>query len=73
MLAYKTIMWDGQEYSVPVEMKWLTVDEDGEVNVWDIKPRRTSEIGFWVAKDGRNTRLTEGSACPSWKETLTSI
>lgn len=67
MRAYKTVVWDGQEYSVPVEMKWLTVDSDGEINVWNEQPivhhyTPTSITGFWRAPAVKNTNRVTISA-----------
>lgn len=80
MKAYKTITWDGQEYSVPVEMKWLTVDSDGEIAVWSCKPivrlyHSSGTHGFWRIgpMPSRRITLAEGEDCPTWRETLTQI
>lgn len=79
MKAYKTITWDGQEYSVPVEMKWLTVDSDGEVNVWTEEPfaHYYCITGFWRApavRDSNRLTISAGhNSCVDWEETLTSI
>lgn len=82
MRAYKTVVWDGQEYSVPVEMKWLTVDSDGEVNVWTEEPfvhNYTSAFvtGFWRApavQDSNRLTISAGhDSCVDWKESLVKI
>lgn len=79
MRAYKTVVWDGQEYSVPVKMKWLTVDSDGEVCVWSAEPIRvfydTSQAkGFWKKNSTCDMMtLTKGNESSSWRESLRSI
>lgn len=81
MRAYKTVVWDGQEYSVPAEMKYLTVDSDGEVNVWADKPlvhNYTSACvtGFWRAavQDSNRLSISAGhNSCVDWKESLVKI
>lgn len=80
MRAYKTVVWDGQEYSVPVEMKWLTVDSDGEIAVWSCKPavclyQSGGTHGFWrkVVLPSQVITLAEGEDCPTWRESLTEI
>ena len=78
MRAYKTVVWDGQEYSVPVKMRWLTVDSDGEVCVWSAEPIRvfydTPLEGFWKKNSTCDmVSLTKGDDFSSWRESLKSI
>jgi hypothetical protein len=75
MRSYKAIKFNGEDYSVPVEFKYLSQDSDGEITAWKSIPQTYFQDskgvnGFWC-KGGESEVLDEGGVFqPYWKESL---
>jgi hypothetical protein len=55
--------------TLPEWVKWVAVDEDGEVGGFTSKPDN-SGMAYWTTLDGRVLLACVGSECPDWQSLI---